>query len=125
MKLILTLASKLVSLQYRMHSLPSTVAALRGWHAHAVTVCSYNPEESFPPKSEEDICNWITVFANEGTAYNYVGVLRFIGVMTEADNSHWDGELLQQKLKGIPKRRFEHEEGHLWHKKILDELPAL
>lgn len=66
---LLDIQGKLLSLENRRHSLPATVAAMRSWHGHAVSVLGYAEDGSWThqdasSKSKSSHKNKVTALQN-------------------------------------------------------------
>ena len=104
-----------------MRSLPSVVSALKAWHTFAIEVFGYDPERTLPPLSENDVCAWMPVFKHPGTAYNYVGSVKYVCVIEQL-SFDWHGCLLSSVLKGNKKLYLSKLAGTLSQKCMLTEL---
>ena len=71
-------------------SLASVASGLKCWHHFASGVLSYPSNGTLPPRSCRDVCLYVGIFCNSGTAANYISYLRFGCVSTGCNISWWD-----------------------------------
>ena len=84
-------------------SLPSVASALRAWHCFATGVLGYPENATLPPRNEDDLIMFISVFRVAKTAANYVGSVHWSCVHLGLDTT-WRGDRMQQCLRGARKR---------------------
>ena len=81
-------------------SLKAVASGLRAWHTFAETVLEYPANATLPPRSPDDICCFISVFVNAGTAANYVGYIRWTCLQLELSVLWWT-PAVTMTLKGL------------------------
>ena len=63
--------ASLLRVECKKGSLSSVVSGLHAWHAFATDILGYSVNETLPPKRDVDICKFLAIFRNLGTAANY------------------------------------------------------
>ena len=58
----LRLRAQRLRLETQRNSLPSVASGLRAWHAFAVSVLKYEEGESLPPRSEDHVLMYVSIF---------------------------------------------------------------
>lgn len=102
MKGALGLRAQRLPLEAQRGSLPSVASGLRCWQAFAVSVLRYPEDSTLPPRSEEDVALYVSVFNNAGTAANYVRYLRWACSELQLDVD-WMSPRISAQLKGLEK----------------------
>jgi hypothetical protein len=100
---LLQIAVANLKLHTRKESLKSVASGLRLRHAFASTVLGYAEDSSLLPHVEGDMCRFIAIFQNPGTATNYVGYIKWAcqGFALLLD---WHGSDLKMTLQGLKKQ---------------------
>ena len=107
MGILLDHASMLRTQQVKK-SLASVASGLKCWHHFASGVLSHPNTGTLPPRSCRDVCLYVGIFCNSGTAANYVSYLRFGCVSNGYNILWWDLPPLKMTLKGLTKATIEH-----------------
>ena len=107
MELLLDRSDLLRTFQVKK-SLASVSSGLKCWHHFAAGVLSYPSNGTLPPRLCRDVCLYVGIFCNSGTAANYISYLRFGCVSNGYDISWWDLPPLKMTLKGLTKATIEH-----------------
>ena len=85
-------------------SFDSVASGLHVWPAFATDILGYSEDETLPPKQDVDICKFLAIFKNPGTATNYVGYIKFASTHLTMVTSWWS-PTVTLTLKGL---RVEH-----------------
>ena len=109
-----------LKLHARKGSLKSVASGLRLWHTFASTVLGYTEDRSLPPEVEGDVCLFIAIFQNPGTATNYVGYIKW-ACQYLALSLDWHGSDLKITLQGLKKQYQSARAGVLQHKRLMSE----
>ena len=89
-------------LSQQRKSLPQVASGLKAWHLYATGILGYSEEATLPPYSSEHVCGWLTLFANPGTAANYLSYLRWACREFRKDLS-WSDSAVASLLKSMKK----------------------
>lgn len=88
----------------KKNSLASVASGLRAWHGFATQVLGYEEHATLPPRSDDDVCKFISIFVVAGTAMNYVGYVKWACVNFSLGVDWWSAKV-SVTLKGL---RVEH-----------------
>ena len=69
--------ARLLRVECKKGSLSSVASGLLAWHAFATDILGYSESETFPPKQDVDVCKFVAIFKNPGTAANYIGYVKW------------------------------------------------
>ena len=67
--------ARYVMLYRNAGSLDSLRSGVRLWHVLAVSILNYKVDLPAPPRESEHVLSWLSCFANQGTAMNYLQFL--------------------------------------------------
>ena len=109
-----------LKLQTRKGSLRSVASGLRLWHVSATTLLGYSEDASLPPKSETDVCLFVSIFRNPGTARNYVGHVKWACLYLALPLT-WHGSELSMTLQGLNKQYQSARAGALSRRRLMSE----
>ena len=109
-----------LKLQTRKGSLRSVASGLRLWHVFATTLLGYSEHASLPPKSETDVCLFVSIFRNPGTARNYVGHVKWACLYLALPLT-WHGSELSMTLQGLNKQYQSARAGALSRRRLMSE----
>ena len=96
--------ARLLRVECKKGSLSSVASGLHAWHAFATDILGYSESETLPPKQDVDVCKFLAIFRNPGTAANYVGYLKWACTHFSMVTSWWS-PTVTLTLKGM---RAEH-----------------
>ena len=83
--------ARYVMLYRNAGSLHSLRSGVRLWHVFAVSVLNYKVDLSAPPRESEHVLSWLSCFAHQGTAMNYLQLLKnFCEIEGFSTNSYDD-----------------------------------
>ena len=117
---LLQIAVANLKLHTRKESLKSVASGLRLRHAFASTVLGYAEDRSLLPHVEGDMCRFIAIFQNPGTATNYVGYIKW-ACQGFALLLAWHGSDLKMTLQGLKKQYQSARAGVLPRKRLMSE----
>jgi len=80
--------------------------ALGTWHKWATQVMGYEPEHSFPPRSDSHMVKFTVLFTNNKTCQNYCGALLWMCHQQNAWEG-WNTPRLRQAIKGVGNRQIQ------------------
>ena len=109
-----------LKLQTRKGSLKSVASGLRLWHVFATTVLGYDEDASLPPKTETDICLFVSIFRNPGTARNYVGHVKWACLYLALPVA-WHGSEVSMTMQGLSKQYQSARAGALSRRRLMSE----
>lgn len=102
---VLQTGAELLKLESVRASLPSVASGLRAWHGFAAVFLDYPVHQTLPPKSDEDVVEFVSFFKSSKTARNYISYVAwgctFLGLSTE-----WRTKTVHMALDGSRKREL-------------------
>ena len=81
-------------------SLDSVASGSHVWHTFATDILGYSEDETLPPKRDVDICKFLAIFKNPGTATNYIGYVRWASTHLSMVTDWWS-PTVTLTLKGM------------------------
>ena len=95
----------IIKIESSRKNLGSVASGLRAWHAFAVSLKGYPDEASLPPRCDEDVVEFISLFKSSKTAKNYISYVKWACIFFSIPTT-WRSDAVQQALNGVTRREL-------------------